>query len=503
MPELKKCLIANRGEIAVRIIRACKEVGIATVAVYSEADARAKHVRLADVAVPIGEASPTASYLNIAQLIAVAQDTNCDCVHPGYGFLSESEAFARAVMDAGRVWVGPAPETIALMGVKTEARARMQNAGVPLVPGFQPDNADTVTDDDFISAAETIGYPLMVKAAGGGGGKGIRVVDDPSTLKDALASARREAQNAFGDARVFLEKYIEHARHIEVQIIADTHGNTLHLYERECSTQRRHQKIIEESPSPLLDDATRRAICDSAVTAAEAVGYVNAGTVEFIATPAGDFYFLEMNTRLQVEHPVTEMVTGVDLVQAQFAVAGGQALPFTQAEIAQHGHAIECRIYAEDAHNNFLPAIGTVHRFSPPEGAGIRMDSGLQSGDDITIHYDPMIGKLITHGRTRDDAINRMRYALQAMVLLGTTTNVDFLLALLETDAFLNGTVDTGFVDAHLHSLLPDASELPDVALLAAALHDLHMQNTTTRAIVGDSDGDVYSPWARTDTFRL
>ena len=296
---LKTCLIANRGEIAVRIIRACRELGIRAVAVYSEADANAQFVQMADVAYPIGASSPTESYLNIPKLIDVARTAGCDCVHPGYGFLSESSAFAQAVMDAGLVWVGPSPDTITRMGVKTEARSLMQTAGVPLVPGFQAEDADNAA---FISAAESIGYPLMVKAAGGGGGKGIRIVQEAGALPDALDSARREATNAFGDPRLFLEKYIAEARHIEVQIIADAHGNVLHLFERECSTQRRHQKIIEESPSPILDDETRNAICEAAVKAASAVGYVNAGTVEFIATPDGDFYFLEMNTRLQVEH---------------------------------------------------------------------------------------------------------------------------------------------------------------------------------------------------------
>ena len=352
---LKKCLIANRGEIAVRIIRACRELDIQTVAVYSDADATAPHVRLADAAVHLGAATPAESYLQIEKLLDAAAQTDCDCVHPGYGFLSESPEFAQAVMDAGLTWVGPQPDTIRKMGVKTEARALMQAADVPLVPGFQSEDADNAT---FIAEAEHIGYPVMVKAAGGGGGKGIRVVQTADALPDALDSARREAQKAFGDPRLFLEKYIAQGRHIEVQVIADTHGNTLHLFERECSAQRRHQKIIEETPSPLVDATMRQAITQAAVNAAQAVDYVNAGTVEFIATEDGDFYFLEMNTRLQVEHPVTELVTGVDLVQWQFLVAAGQPLPLAQEQIDQRGHAIECRLYAEDAHNNFLPATG-------------------------------------------------------------------------------------------------------------------------------------------------
>ena len=495
---LTKCLIANRGEIAVRIIHACRERGIATVAVYSEADATALHVRLADHAYNIGEAAAAASYLDAEKLIAVAQASGCDCVHPGYGFLSESPEFAAQVIDAGLTWVGPLPDTIRVMGVKTEARALMEQAGVPLVPGFQSEDAN---DDTFATEAEHIGYPVMVKAAGGGGGKGIRVVYDPVDLTDALASARREAQNAFGDPRVFLEKFITSARHIEVQIIADTHGNTLHLFERECSVQRRHQKIIEETPSPLLDDRTRAEVCAAAVRAAQAVDYINAGTVEFIATADGAFYFLEMNTRLQVEHPITELVTGVDLVALQFAVAAGEPLPFTQEAISQQGHAIECRLYAEDAHNNFLPATGQIQTFILPGGPGVRVDAGITSGDAITIHYDPMIAKLIVHARTRQAAIARMHRALNETILLGTTTNIDFLLALLADDAFITAQVDTNYVDDHLHDLLPDApAEVPVAALLALALSEAQ---TTETGSAADGDGDRHSPWGRGDGFRM
>lgn len=498
---LKKCLIANRGEIAVRILRACRELGIQTVAVYSEVDQNARHVQLADEAYLLGGASPSESYLNTDKLIAVAQEAGCDCVHPGYGFLSESPDFAQAVMDAGITWVGPNPDAIQLMGIKTEARTLMEQAGVPLVPGFMSESNENAP---FIEASESIGFPLMVKAAGGGGGKGIRVVHDPSELENALDSARREAQNAFGDARVFLERFIESGRHIEVQIIADTRGNTLHLFERECSTQRRHQKIIEETPSPLLSEANRQAICASAVKAAQAVNYVNAGTVEFIATTQGDFYFLEMNTRLQVEHPVTELVTGVDLVQLQFIVASGEALPITQTDIQQTGHAIECRIYAEDPRNNFLPSIGTVQRFIPPQGAGIRVDSGLQSGDEVTIYYDPMIAKVITHARTRSSAIQRMRSALQQMVILGTITNTDFLLTLLDNPDFIAGEVDTNYVDQHLADLLPDIPELPDIALIAQAIVDEQGASLQGATVTSDSaDSDAYSPWNRADGFRI
>ncbi|MDX1995059.1 MAG: acetyl-CoA carboxylase biotin carboxylase subunit [bacterium] len=500
--QLKKCLIANRGEIAVRIIRACRELGVATVAVYSEADRNALHVQLADEAVYIGEAPPTASYLNVEAILDAARETGADCVHPGYGFLSEREHFAQAVMDAGLTWIGPPPDAIRRMGVKTDARALMEAAGVPLVPGFQSDSA---SDDDFIQAATRVGYPLMVKAAGGGGGKGIRIVRTPEDLPPALESARREAQNAFGDNRLFLERYIEHARHIEVQIIADTHGSTLHLFERECSAQRRHQKIIEETPSPLLNIATRYNIGQAAVAAAKAVNYVNAGTVEFIATPQGEFFFLEMNTRLQVEHPITELVTGVDLVKLQLRVAAGEPLPMSQNDLRQQGHAIECRVYAEDPRSGFLPAIGSVLTFIPPSGPGVRVDSGLQSGDDVTIHYDPMIAKVIVHAPTRADAIACIKQALRDTVLLGTTTNIDFLLTLLDDAAFQAGEIHTAYIDSHLDQLLPPAPSLDEAALIALALSESLTANGTQMAVnsTTTADGDAYSPWARADGFRL
>jgi 3-methylcrotonyl-CoA carboxylase alpha subunit len=501
MSNLRKCLIANRGEIAVRIIRACRELGIGSVAVYSEVDAGARHVALADDACPIGAASPAESYLNIARLIEAAQHSACDCVHPGYGFLSENEDFAAAVIDAGLIWIGPPPAAIRRMGVKTEARGLMEKAGVPLVPGFQSEDA---RDEDFARAAETIGYPVMVKAAGGGGGKGIRIVYHANELAEALAGARSESAKAFNDPRVFLEKYIQSARHIEIQVLADVHGNTVHLFERECSAQRRHQKIIEESPSPLLDENLRAKMGQAAVEAARAVGYVNAGTVEFIATPGGQFYFLEMNTRLQVEHPVTELVTGLDIVKLQLQIAGGDPLPFTQADLSQRGHAIECRIYAEDPDNGFLPAIGRVLRFIPPEGPGIRVDSGVQSGDEITIHYDPMIAKLIVYDSTRAGAIRRMQTALAQTVILGTTTNIPFLQTLLAHPAFLAGEVDTGFVDSHLDALLPPQPPLPDAALIAAALLELQV-GRVGEGVKPSPTEHAYDrdPWSRGDGFRV
>lgn len=500
---LKKCLIANRGEIAVRIIRACRELGMATVAVYSDADARAKHVQMADEAVRVGEAAPTASYLQVDRLIEAARQTGADCVHPGYGFLSENAAFAQAVIDAGLTWVGPPPSAIKAVGVKTEARALMEQAGVPLVPGFQSADAD---DAEFVRQANKIGYPVMVKAAGGGGGKGIRIVRSESDVLPALESARREAQKAFNDPRVFLERYIERGRHIEVQVLADSFGNTVHLFERECSAQRRHQKVIEESPSPLLNDEQRAAIGKAGVDAARAVGYVNAGTVEFIATPAGEFFFLEMNTRLQVEHPVTELVTGLDLVQLQLRVASGEALPFTQSDLSQRGHAVECRVYAEDPASGFLPATGAILRFVPPDGGGVRVDSGIQTGDHVTIHYDPMIAKVITYGATRSDALTRMRDALSRTVVQGVTTNIPFLLTLLSHPTTIAGELDTTFIDSHLSELIPPAPALDDAALIALALSELATQSPVVGTAIGGAvlpESDPYNPWARPDGFRL
>lgn len=498
---LTRCLIANRGEIAVRIMRACRELGMQTVAVYSDADAGALFVSLADEAVALGGAAPGESYLVTEKLIKVALTTGCDCVHPGYGFLSESAAFAQAVMDAGLTWVGPPPEAIRLMGVKTQARALMEQANVPLALGFA---SDSTANAPFIEAAVRIGYPVMVKAAGGGGGKGIRIAHHPEELVPSLETARREAQKAFGDARVFLEKYIEHARHIEVQVFGDTHGNIVHLYERECSAQRRHQKVIEESPSPLLNDQQRAAIGQAAVDAARAVGYVNAGTVEFIATPQGDFYFLEMNTRLQVEHPVTELVTGLDLVKLQFRVASGEPLPFTQADVTQRGHAIECRLYAEDPNNAFLPSIGTLHRVMMPQAPNIRVDSGVEAGSQVSIHYDPMIAKLIAYGENRAAALARIKQALRDTVILGVTTNIPFLLALLEHPRFEAGEVHTAFIDENLDALLSPAPPPEDALFIAAALAQLNARGTLPAGGSGaDPDGDAFSPWARPDSFRL
>ncbi|MGQ9907959.1 MAG: acetyl-CoA carboxylase biotin carboxylase subunit [Candidatus Flexifilum sp.] len=492
---IRACLIANRGEIAVRIIRACRELGIRACVAYSDADADSLPVRLADAAWRIGPPAPAESYLNIPALVDAARALNCDAVHPGYGFLAENAAFARAVLDAGLIWIGPPPEAIRAMGSKTEARALMQAAGVPVVPGYQPDDAP---DSAYRDAADAIGYPVLVKAAGGGGGRGIRIVRTPDDLPPALAAARREAESAFGDARVFLEKYIEQAHHVEVQVLADAHGQIRHLFERECSAQRRHQKVIEESPSPLVSahPGLRERLCAAAVDAARAVGYVNAGTVEFIASPAGDFYFLEMNTRLQVEHPVTEMVTGIDLVKAQFAIAAGERLTWSQADLAQRGHAVELRLYAEDARAGFLPAAGMLVRFTPPAGAGVRVDAGYETGEAISPHYDALIAKIIVHGETRADALQRAADALAQTEVVGVTTNLPLLRGLVAAPDFAAGAVDTAYIERHLRELLPVPPD-PLLALAAAALFD------SGGAGAGPLPPAFRDPWSTADSFRI
>ncbi len=476
-----KILIANRGEIAVRIMRACREMEIPSVAVYSEADTHALHVRQANEAVLIGAAPARESYLNSTRIIEAALQTGCQAIHPGYGFLSENADFAADVQAAGLTFVGPSVEAIRAMGLKTEALRLMQAAGVPTVPGYQGGG-------DYGQAAEQIGYPVLVKAAAGGGGKGMRIVRATSELSEALAAAGREAQNAFGDGRVFLEKYIESARHIEFQVFGDQRGNIVHLFERECSIQRRHQKIIEETPSPFLDTDLRSRMGDAATEAARAVGYVNAGTVEFIVDKDFNFYFLEMNTRLQVEHPITEWVTGLDLVKLQIRVAAGEPLPFQQADVSQRGHAIECRVYAEDPANGFLPAIGTAERISEPSGPGVRVDSGLASGDEVSIHYDPMIAKLSVYGTDRVDAIARMRRALADYVISGLTTNLEFLAAVIDHPVFVRGEATTGFIEEYFgewRSTLP-----PNPLSVYREGESNAIQN------VGD-------PWARADGFRM
>ncbi len=468
--DIKRLLIANRGEIALRIIRACRELGIETVAVYSDADAAARHARAADFAVRIGPPPAAESYLNIAAVIEAARSTGADAVHPGYGFLSERAAFADACVSAGLIFVGPPAEAIARMGSKIGARQLMAAAGVPVVPGRTPDDQ---SDAGIAAAATDIGFPVLVKASAGGGGKGMRVARDAGALPEAIPAARREAQAAFGDGTLYVERLIERPRHVEIQIFADDHGHAVHLFERECSIQRRHQKIVEESPSPALTPALRARMGDAAVAAARAAGYRNAGTIEFLLEGDGDaarFYFLEMNTRLQVEHPVTEMVTGTDLVHAQLAVASGRPLPWRQEELAQRGHAIECRVYAEDPAAGFLPQAGTLRLYREPSGPGIRVDSGVEEGTAVPVHYDPMLAKLIAVGESREQAIARAIAALRTFPVLGVRTNVPFLINVLGHPAFTGGELHTGFVDAHLEALLNQPAPSDTVTAVAAFL---------------------------------
>jgi acetyl-CoA carboxylase biotin carboxylase subunit len=466
---IKRVLIANRGEIARRIIRACRELGIETVAVYSEADAAAPHVGEADVAVRIGPPPSRDSYLNASAIIGAARATKADAIHPGYGFLSERAPFARACEDAGLIFIGPPAASLERMGSKTGARQLMTSAGVPVVPGETP--ADQ-SDEALTAAADRVGYPVLVKPAAGGGGIGMKTVRERAALGDALAAARREARAAFGNDSLYIERLIEQPRHVEIQVFADSHDNVVHLFERECSAQRRHQKMIEESPCPALSANMRQRMGAAAIAAARAVGYRNAGTCEFLLEGEGDaarFYFLEMNTRLQVEHPVTEAVVGVDLVHAQLRVAAGERLPFSQETLTQRGHAIECRIYAEDPAQGFLPQAGTILLYGEPQGPGIRVDSGVRSGSEVTVHYDPMLAKLIVHASTREEARLRAIHALRQFAILGIRTNIPFLLQVLEHPQFVAANIDTRFLDresAELAAQIP--SEVPE-SLIAFA----------------------------------
>ncbi len=474
-------LIANRGEIAVRVIRACRELGIRSIAVYSEADRFAMHTRLADVAVLIGPAPAQQSYLNTAAILAAAHQTGAEAIHPGYGFLSERADFAEACADAGLIFIGPPASAIRLMGSKTAAKAAVMRSDVPTVPGYLGEapsagrrGAPLSADAALRQAADRIGYPVLIKAAAGGGGKGMRAVFTPADFPDALAAARREALAAFGDETIFLEKLLQHARHIEFQILADTHGHCVYLGERECSIQRRHQKIVEEAPAVILTPELRAAMGSAAVRAAEAAGYTNAGTVEFMLDPEGNFYFLEMNTRLQVEHPVTEQVTGLDLVQLQIAIADQQPLPFTQDDLTLRGHAIEARLYAEDPRTG-LPATGQLLAYAPPEGPGIRLDGGVAAGDDVSMYYDPMLAKLIVTAPDRSRAIARMRVALDAYTVLGVTTNLPLLRQILADRRFADGATMTDFLEdpAYSATTVPESTDAgtppPDPALLALA----------------------------------
>jgi len=488
---IRRVLIANRGEIAVRIVRACRDAGLESIAVYSDADRHAVHVRAADRALRIGPPAPADSYLSIDALLEAAARSGADAVHPGYGFLSERAEFARACEQAGLVFVGPPADVIEQMGSKIAARALMQKAGVPVVPGQTP--ADQ-SDDGLLAAARAVGYPVLIKASAGGGGKGMRVVQSDQEARELVPAARRESAAAFGDGTLYVERVIARPRHVEIQVFADTHGHVVHLFERECSIQRRHQKVIEESPSPALTPALRARMGDAAVAAARASGYRNAGTIEFLVEGRGDdarFYFLEMNTRLQVEHPVTEAVTGVDLVQAQLLVAAGAPLPWTQASLSTRGHAIECRIYAEDPGHGFLPQAGPLLLYREPSGPGIRVDAGVEEGSTVDVHYDPMLAKLVVSAETRPAAIARLRAALRRYPVLGIRTNIPFLLRLIDLPEFAAGDLHTGFIDEHRGALLRSGAPSP-VALAAAAL-----AGTAARA-AGVSPAAVPDPWSQT-----
>jgi acetyl-CoA carboxylase biotin carboxylase subunit len=460
-----KVLVANRGEIALRVIRACRELGVASVAVYSEADARAPHVREADEAVLIGPAPSSESYLKGDAIVAAALRVGAEAIHPGYGFLSEREWFARAVRDAGLVFIGPPAEAIAAMGSKTSARSLAIAAGTPVVPGTVTALRDA---DEAADVAGRFGYPVLLKAAAGGGGKGMRVVHEPKELASALASAQREAKNAFGDDAVYVEKYIVGPRHVEIQVLGDSHGNMLHLGERECSVQRRHQKMIEEAPSVAVTPELRARMGAAAVAAARAAGYVNAGTCEFLLDAPGEFYFLEMNTRIQVEHPVTELVMGVDLVQWQLRIAAGERLPFEQKDLTPRGWAIECRITSEDPANGFLPSTGTVQYLHVPAGPGVRWDGGIETGSEITLFYDPMLAKLIVWAPDRAQAIARMHRALLELTIEGVDTSRDFHLRVMEDSEFRAGAIEIQWLERRLDSLTQASP--PDESVLRAAI---------------------------------
>ena len=493
---MRRLLIANRGEIALRVIRACREAGIESVAVYSDADRRAPHTLASDHAVRIGGPLASDSYLNADVLIAAARQTGADAVHPGYGFLSERASFARACTDAGLVFVGPPPVALERMGSKIGARRLMQEAGVPVVPGDTPQDQ---SDEALVAAVARIGLPALIKPSAGGGGIGMKTVRSRDEVRDAVQRARREAQAAFGDGTLYVERLIDRPRHVEIQIFADTRGNVVHLFERECSIQRRHQKTIEESPCQALSPAVRARMGDAAIAAARAAGYVNAGTVEFLLEGVGDaarFFFLEMNARLQVEHPVTEAVVGVDLVRAQLAVANGEPLPWQQSSLSQRGHALECRIYAEDPSQDFLPQAGSLAMYREPEGPGIRVDAGVVEGGEVSVYYDPMLAKLIVAAETRTAAIARAVAALRRYVVLGIRTNIPYLLAVLQHPRFLSGDLDTGFLASERDALLATLAhtDVPVSALAAAAYHSQQLHTRQVKPThTTDASGDPFT----------
>ena len=492
-----KILVANRSEIAVRVINACRVLGIPSVAVYSDADVGSKHRLMADEAVHIGPPPPRESYLDIEKIIGAAKQTGCDAIHPGYGFLAENPSFASSCAEAGLTFIGPSPDAIQLLGNKVESRIKMSEVNVPLIPGMKGIGGDL---SEFVKAADEAGYPVMVKAAAGGGGKGMRVVNGPEDLESSLDAARREALNAFNDDTVYLEKYIVNPRHVEFQVLADHHGNTVHLFERECSIQRRHQKIIEETPSVALDDALRRKMGEDAVKVARAADYTNAGTVEFLLDDTGHYYFLEMNTRVQVEHPIAEMVVGVDLVVEQIRIAAGEKLSESLFHLSQRGHAIECRIYAEDGENGFLPSTGPILHYSEPIGPGIRVDSGITAGMEITIDYDPIMSKLIVHAPNRELAIKKMIHALNDYKILGVKTSKRFMIDVLMHPEFHAGKTFTSFIEDNMADREVDLAKFSDIATAAASASSV---SSRPLAIGGGGKQLEPSPWTMIGNWQI
>ena len=496
-PLFKKILVANRSEIAVRVMNACRTLGIPTVAVYSEADANSKHRQFADESVLIGPPSPRESYLDIDKIIGAARKTGCDAIHPGYGFLAENPAFPARCIKEGITFIGPGAEAMRLLGNKVESRIKMADEGVPLIPGMKSSSHDVAV---FQKAAEQAGYPVIIKAAAGGGGKGMRIVNGPTELKDAVEAAQREAKNAFGDDSVYLEKYISNPRHVEFQVLADNHGDCIHVFERECSIQRRHQKIIEETPSVAVSPELRARMGADAVKVAKAAHYTNAGTVEFLLDDTGHYYFLEMNTRIQVEHPVTEMVAGVDLVIEQIRVAAGLPLGAHLKQLTQRGHAIECRIYAEDGENGFLPSTGKVLFYAEPSGPGVRVDSGIREGSEITIDYDPIMAKLIVHAPSRELAIAKMIEALHNYKILGVKTSKRFMVDVLTHPEFVAGRTFTSFIERHMSNRQTDIVAFRNLAIAAAAAESTQSVHSTAG---GGRRAEAATPWQTIGTWEI
>ena len=492
MGQINKVLIANRGEIAVRIIRTCKERGIGTVAIYSDVDQLSPHVLIADESVPLEGISSTDTYLNQNKVIEAARLTESDAIHPGYGFLSENASFARRCSEEGFIFIGPSPESIEMMGDKTRARELIAKSGVPYPPGSKSEISN-IEEGKMI--AEQIGYPVLIKAAAGGGGKGMRIIRESDTFEAGFKTARSEAKNAFGDERVFVEKYLEVPRHIEFQIFADQSGKTVHLFERECSIQRRHQKVVEEAPSPIIDSKLRAMMAEAAISVAKSCNYTGAGTVEFMVDKHKRFYFLEMNTRLQVEHPVTEMITGLDLVGLQIDVANGKPLPFSQNDVQQRGHAIECRIYAEDSLNQFLPSTGLLLRHRIPSGPGVRVDAGIEEGGEVSIHYDPMISKLTVHAVDRDQAIRKMLRALSEYEIGGVQTTIPFCKFVLNSKSFIEGVYDTHFVqDNYKPEEIKEKKDVLDAIAIVSSFIKMNKKNQSNEPVISGNQ-DIGGWW--------